>query len=47
MSEQRDVYLGAPLDELDVPEHAEGYWANLMAAVEPELNLRQGSLRAG
>jgi hypothetical protein len=44
MSEQRDVYLGARLDELDVPEHAEGYWASLMATLEPELeSLRQES----
>jgi hypothetical protein len=46
MSEERDDYLGARLDELDVPDHAEGYWANLMTALEPEIeSLRQESDR--
>ena len=38
MNESRDEQLGARLDELEVREHGEDYWAAVMAAVEPELD---------
>ena len=37
MSEQRDMDLGARLDELDVQEHGPEYWSAVMVKVEPEL----------
>jgi len=37
MSEQRDLDLGARLDELDVQEHGPDYWRAVMAKAEPEL----------
>jgi hypothetical protein len=37
MTEQRDLDLGARLEELDVREHDAEYWTAVMAAAEPEL----------
>jgi hypothetical protein len=48
MTEQRDPYLGARLEELDVREHGTEYWSAVMAAAEPELErLRAADEAAG
>ena len=39
MNEQRDLDLGARLDELDVHEHGPDFWRSVMEAAEPELEL--------
>ena len=46
MSDPRDVELGVRLDELEVREHEDGYWAAVMAAATPELDRLREEERA-